>query len=664
MSLQRTTGQPLPPPQARSAMTTTAAPVPSPVLGHATAQAATQAGVKPAEQQAAQKLRASVTVADLDAFLKARAGKAPQQRGLVPSVMKLLGAPATTEPPSAEAVALHHRLGEAVSSLGAIYADGLVTEGELSLLQAARGQLRAVLGLAEPGVLNLMPKDVRERVQNQLLEPLSVLDQAATRRADRLFAAVVDRDEAALRTRLSEPPVFRHVDVPGLLSSGLTPFSLARYEPGDFVGVPRSDGSVDTGVVVGKNDRPPGLRVEVLDRRSDSLGLKTLSAADVASANPLKIGDYVEAPGLKVWVTGTGAGGVTGTVQDTRGQVRTVDAATVARIAVEVTRAHQTSPQLAASFEATTRQPTSPRGMTRPSSSAAASVGSTAAVSSTARTSRQSLERALDDVWRDRGAFLSGQKQVYSDVYNAVAEANPLSRSKASYLGDVAALAQGRPAGSVSNTQSFGGDGDAISDVVNAWNDGAMPATGAFGKDLLEKTFFRFERPNWQPDLIRQRVYLNTAADHATDVMAFVVRQVLDHPERFPGVEMAKLSGPAAVSGRSENIVLYTRDDDASRRVLDAVASYRAQHPGHFRSGTPAFTETVAPGVAVGDEPAVGNGRMSFGSLRASVIETALHKAHAQGLDRAGFGRLVDEGLRGLHVDPARPHKNLASMSS
>jgi hypothetical protein len=264
-------------------------------------------------------------------------------------------------------------------------------------------------------------------------------------------------------------------------------------------------------------------------------------------------------------------------------------------------------------------------------------------------------------VWRDRAAFLGGGKKVYSDVYNAVGEANALTRPKAAYLDDLASLAASRPAGSVSNTQSFGGGGDAIGDIVGAWRDGSMPEHGPFGRDKLEGTFFRFERPQWQPDKITQRVYLNAAADHATDVMKFVVQQIVDNPARFPGVEMAKLSGPGAVGDRSENIVLYTHGDDASRRVLDAIATYRARHADHFRSGTPAFTETVAPGVALGDEPAVGNGRMSFGSLRASVIEDALAAAERQGLDRAGFGRLVDEGLRRMQVDPARPHKNLGA---
>jgi hypothetical protein len=59
--------------------------------------------------------------------------------------------------------------------------------------------------------------------------------------------------------------------------------------------------------------------------------------------------------------------------------------------------------------------------------------------------------------------------------------------------------------------------------------------------------------------------------------------------------------------------------------------------------------------VATGDEPAVGGGQLSFGSLRADVIESALSKAK----DRAHFGALVDDGLKRMGVDPKQPHRNL-----
>ncbi len=594
--------------------------VPSPVRGQRAPDVSTPAGVKPQEIQAARTVQTSVDPSLLDAFLQARSGVLPKQRGLVPSMQALLGAP-TSQPVSTEAYALQQKLGDAVKSLGSIYADGLVTEGELHHLHRARGQLHAVLGLAQPHVLQMLPKNVREKVENNLIEPLKVLVDAADRRAGRMFAALQARDEPALRLRLSEAPSYTHVDIASLHATGLKPFSLERYQPGDFIGVPRSDGSVDRGVVVGKSGGE--LQVELLDKRSGGLALKSLTAAEVAKANPLKIGDYLEAPGVKLWVTGTGPGGVVGRVQDARGSVRDVSADVVAKIAVEATAAH----------------------------AIAASQHTQAAP----RTSRHSLEQALDDVWAQRDAFKAGSKSVYGDIYNKVSDKNELTVSKTSMLESIADIAKGRPAGAVSNTQGFGGGGDAISSAVDMYKEGKLPAgEGRFSASGFEKTFFRFERENWQPHAIKQRVYINAAADHATDVMRHVVQQIVDNPQRFPGVEMAKLSGPGAVGGRSENIVIYTHGDEASKAVLAAVEQYRAQHPKHFMREVPAFTEQQGAGVATGDEPALKG--HSFGSLRSDVIESAIHDAR----DRQHFGALVDERLKKNGIDPQRPHLNLS----
>ena len=99
----------------------------TPVRGHEGAAVVTPAGVKPQEIEAAQKVRGDVSVSVLDAFLKAKAGETPKQKGLVPSLMALLGSPPKAEPASAKAKALHETLAEAVNTLSAVYADGLVT---------------------------------------------------------------------------------------------------------------------------------------------------------------------------------------------------------------------------------------------------------------------------------------------------------------------------------------------------------------------------------------------------------------------------------------------------------------------------------------------------------------------------------------------------------
>lgn len=607
------------------------------LTGAGSREVKTPVDVKPAEVRAAQQLKSQVGLQELDAFLKVRSQATNTQRSATPTIAAYLAAPVANTPPTPQAKALHEKLSAAIGTLGGLYADGLITEGETHQLNRVRGALQDIIALADPRILQMLPKDVRERVEVQLLEPLQTLEAGAARRFDRVFVAMQERDEGVLRGRLQQEPSYSVLDVAGLKAHGMEPSSTSRYQAGDFVCVPRSDGSHSKGVVVGHEGGD--LQVQLIDGATNSFALKNLKAADVARANPLKIGDYAERQGHKVWVTGAGAQGLTAVVVDPAGRQRQLRGAEVATLAKTLS----------------TPAPTTSAPPTATSSTSSSSPVGAAFAASSSRTSRQSLEQALDAVWADRGSFSSGAKNVYSDIYNAVADTNQLTRPKGAYLTDLANLAASRPAGSTSNTQSFGGSGDSISSVVTSWQKGELPAEGMFSAKRFEGTFFRFERPDWQPNNIKQRVYLNTAADHATDVMRFVVQQILDNPAAFPGVEMTKLSGPSAVGARSENIVLYTSGDDASRRVLDAVGAYQANHPQHFMKETPAFTETVAPGIATGDEPAIGGGRLSFGSLRADVIEGALRSAK----DRKHFGALVDAGLKQSQVDPQRPHKNL-----
>jgi hypothetical protein len=273
------------------------------------------------------------------------------------------------------------------------------------------------------------------------------------------------------------------------------------------------------------------------------------------------------------------------------------------------------------------------------------------------RTSRESLERMLDDVWTDRSKLAGrGYKPIYR-MYNAITEPNPRSISPEAYLGGLADAAAGRPKGAVSNTQSGHGD---VGEAVARYNANTF-GLGDIDKSALEQTFFRFQRASWQPWAVAERLYINAEADHAPEVMNHLVKAVLDQPDKFPGVEMAKVSGPAAVSDRAENIVVYTTGPEATARLQAEMKRYQAAHPEHFKSTVPRMTQPVGVGMgmATGAEPVKYGGQKSFGSLRAEVIAAALDKAVASDLDRQGFGALVDELLRQHDVDPAQPHKNL-----
>lgn len=244
------------------------------------------------ENEAATRLH-TVSDQDLDLFLKARARKlgGPQQRGgLVASLQNLIAPPKTALDPRVGQ--MKHELSSTLDSLGKVYADGWVTEFEVGALMHARDRLAAVLRLAEPDVLMMLPKDVRQRLEAQLFAPVQVLHAAAERRSARVWSDVEARDRGALEKKLAAPLEHRRLDMNVLARTEMSPSSLERYVPGDLIAVPRSDGTFTKGVVVANL----GDRLEVQMLTDDgSFAKKSLSAADVARANPLKIGDTFRA---------------------------------------------------------------------------------------------------------------------------------------------------------------------------------------------------------------------------------------------------------------------------------------------------------------------------------------------------------------------------------
>ncbi len=252
-------------------------------------------------------------------------------------------------------------------------------------------------------------------------------------------------------------------------------------------------------------------------------------------------------------------------------------------------------------------------------------------------TSSQRLEAYLDTIWAERSTVLStpasrnwphGPSRGAYRVYNRATEANPLGIPEADYLTSVADLRTGRPAGAVSNVQG-------------------NPMTG----------FHRFEREAADLSLVQERVYLNVRADAAPDVMRHVVREIVDNPQQFPGVQMAKLTGPRGVPGRADAIVIYVDDTASAGRVLDSVRGYQQRNPGQFMTSTPPVTEPVAPGISVGSEPLETGA--SFGSIRAESAAQALEETVRAGGTREDFIELARDYLRGRGVDVDLPHTNL-----
>jgi hypothetical protein len=600
------------------------------------------------------------TEAGVSKFVQdARAQKAgaflatPGAQALVPDALKNGSAARAVDTLAAH---IDPKLREGLAALTSVYADGLVEESEVAALGKARTALGDVLRMRDHPALDMLDGTARAALEDHLFEPLTILDRAASSDLSSVLKGVSRRDREALRERITQveqngqPAGYRRLDV-AALQAGTAGHSLAgldRYGVGDLIAVPRSGGGSSLGVVTGLDD--DGLRVEVL--RQGQVGMKKLSAEQVEKQNPLKLGDYISAQGREVWITGTGPDGrLVGT--ERRGtDVRRMSADEVQRLADELKSQLPGAP---------TRTRPRPREVSLAelvkahASQSAGGVGEAAAVGATG-SSRQSLESMLDDVWQRRGELQGqGYGPIYK-MYNAPTEANPLSQDAGLYLGDLSGIAKGRPADATSNLQGFGGSGDSISEAVQLAESGQL---GPAMKKKARRTFFRFQRANWDPAAIKERVYVNANADKATELMRHLVQQVVDNPQRFPGVEMAKISGPDAVSGRAENIVLYTTSDEAAARVTQELARVQQRHPDWFKQSVPQMTEPVLPGVARGSEPDTDIPNQSFGSLRALVISGALTEAVAKNLDRETFGRIVDERLKLAGVNPEQPHRNM-----
>jgi hypothetical protein len=269
--------------------------------------------------------------------------------------------------------------------------------------------------------------------------------------------------------------------------------------------------------------------------------------------------------------------------------------------------------------------------------------------------SASSLTRMLDDIWATaRELAASPDYGPIYKMYNRVTEANPISRDYVEFLQELVGIAANRPEAAVSNTQSFGGGGNALRGLAEMR--GTLPENM---RRQIDSTFFRFQRANWRPDKVAERVYVNARADTAPTLMGRIIHEIVDQPKQYPGVEIAKISGPAVVGSRAENIVIYTQGGETTQRVVKKVLELHRDHPKWFNNSVPMMTKPVASGVAIGAEPTKFAGRESFGSIRARAIFEALVATVSAGGEEAAFRQAVTANLRKYGVDPLHPHRNL-----
>ncbi|WP_406318366.1 T3SS effector HopA1 family protein [Streptosporangium sp. NBC_01639] len=255
--------------------------------------------------------------------------------------------------------------------------------------------------------------------------------------------------------------------------------------------------------------------------------------------------------------------------------------------------------------------------------------------------SRESLDAFLWKVWLEQSEiYYTGD--IYS-LYNRSSESNPLNRTPQSYMDSIVNIAHDRPPHARSVIQAT------RKSVLTLEGEPATPEVGG--------DFFPFIRAHESGSNITERLYVNANADKAPELMEALVREVVDVPDRFPGVYAAKVSGYQAVTRRADNIVIYADDDTAIANVVAWLREYQQKDPAAFMQETPPMTQKVMDGISRGAEPLAAGA--SFGLVRSKAISDALDMTREVGGDINMFMRNVSKMFLAFGVDFDKPHANL-----
>jgi hypothetical protein len=165
--------------------------------------------------------------------------------------------------------------------------------------------------------------------------------------------------------------------------------------------------------------------------------------------------------------------------------------------------------------------------------------------------------------------------------------------------------------------------------------------------------FVHFVRPDMKGDSITERIYINVHPNHGTEVMRFVVRELL---AREHGVQEAKLGTPHEMETRADSLVIYLNSLAEVDWALGLLKEYQAAHRDHFLPDLPAATRPRLTGVSTAAQPAKSLKADSFGQYMALAARKAMEQSPAPA-DFVEFRKRAREVMAADGVDPDHPDR-------
>ncbi len=214
------------------------------------------------------------------------------------------------------------------------------------------------------------------------------------------------------------------------------------------------------------------------------------------------------------------------------------------------------------------------------------------------------------------------------------------------------------------NRKSLGGQYGKISDGKR----NALTAeSNIVSDDFVFFTKLEYGRSEAHPT---HRVYINASPEHMTEVMKFVVHEILDKDSeknkrvltdanKVTSVKCCNSSEVA--SRRSDPIVVYTADFATAKKVAGSVRELGERNPTYLRAAVPLMTNPYGPGIGIGEEPTpaqrraaesllnLKDGQISFGGVRAAIVWRALRESNG---DFKKFNKIVADLERKVITNP------------